>query len=138
MAEATAGQYDGRKNLKPFKPGQSGNPAGINGATKRRQQLQEICQRVLGKQVKITKNEIVYKMSGIEAICEAMRNEAIKGDVGAATWCRDTAYGKPVQALSNPDGGPLVATIIYGGVVPPSQAALAGVKSAGKSESDMT
>jgi hypothetical protein len=90
--------------LIPCKPGEVRNPTGANGATKRRQQLQEICQRVLGKTIDVTRGGKVYKVSGIEAICEAMRNEAIKGDVGAATWCRDTAYGKPVQAISGPDG----------------------------------
>jgi hypothetical protein len=89
----------GKDNLKPIKPGQVLNPTGANGATKRRAQLQEICQRVLGKTIDVTRGGKVYKVSGIEAICEAMRNEAIKGDVGAATWCRDTAYGKPVQAI---------------------------------------
>jgi hypothetical protein len=87
-------------NLQPAKPGEVRNPTGANGATKRRAQLQEICQRVLGKTIDVTRGGKVYKVSGIEAICEAMRNEAIKGDVGAATWCRDTAYGKPVQALT--------------------------------------
>jgi hypothetical protein len=53
----------------------------------------------------VTRGGKVYKVSGIEAICEAMRNEAIKGDVGAATWCRDTAYGRPVQALEIQEDG---------------------------------
>jgi hypothetical protein len=103
MPESKAGISSGKGcggKLIPAKPGEVRNPHGINGATKRRQQLQEICQRVLGKQVDVSKAGKVYKMSGIEAICEAMRNEAIKGDVGAATWCRDTAYGKPVQAIT--------------------------------------
>lgn len=99
MPDAKSAQRPGLGNLRPAKPGEVRNPTGSNGATKRRAQLQEICQRVLGKQVDVSKHGKVYKMSGIEAICEAMRNEAIKGDVGAATWCRDTAYGKPVQAV---------------------------------------
>jgi hypothetical protein len=110
-------------NLQPAKPGEVRNPTGANGATKRRAQLQEICQRVLGKQVDVSKAGKVYKVSGIEAICEAMRNEAIKGDVGAATWCRDTAYGKPVTMIGDPDGNPLAVAIHYSGVVPPSKQA---------------
>jgi hypothetical protein len=100
-------------NLQPAKPGEVRNPTGMNGATKRRAQLQDICQRVLGRQVNLTSGGKVLKASGIEAICIAMRNEAIKGDVGAATWCRDTAYGKPVQAITGEDGGPLhVQTLV--------------------------
>ena len=90
----------GLGNLQPAKPGEVRNPTGANGATKRRAQLQEICQRVLGKTIDVTRGGKVYKVSGIEAICEAMRNEAIKGDVGAATWCRDTGYGKPKQEIT--------------------------------------
>jgi len=114
MAQVTSGKRGGSgkpENLKPIKPGQVLNPTGANGATKRRAQLQEICQRVLGKTIDVTRGGKVYKVSGIEAICEAMRNEAIKGDVGAATWCRDTAYGKPVQAITGEDGGPIQVSI---------------------------
>ena len=92
--------------LQPAKPGEVRNPTGANGATKRRAQLQQICQRVLGKPIDITQGGKALKASGIEAICIAMRNEAIKGDVGAATWCRDTAYGKPTQMLGNDPENP--------------------------------
>lgn len=111
----------GAANLKPCKPGETHNRLGINGATKRRQQLQEIGLRILGKRVDILQGGKPLKVSRVEAICIAMSNEAIKGDVGAATWCRDTAYGKPTQPISGPDGAPLA--ISYSGVVPPSKAA---------------
>jgi ribosomal protein L28 len=126
MAEAFAGQSQGKHrgpcgrggNLIPCKPGETHNRAGINGATKRRQQLQEIGMKVLGRKVDITVGGRALKASGIEAIWIAMRNEAIKGDVGAATWCRDTAYGKPAQAveLTGADGGPVTSytVVSYG------------------------
>jgi hypothetical protein len=113
MAQVTTENRRSLGNLQPAKPGEVRNPLGMNGATKRRAQLQDICQRVLGRQVNLTSGGKVLKASGIEAICIAMRNEAIKGDVGAATWCRDTAYGKPVQAITGEDGGPLqVQTVV--------------------------
>lgn len=118
MAEIKTGKRPGLGNLQPAKPGEVRNPKGVNGATKRRQQLQEICQRVLGKNVDIMAGGKPLKVSGIEAICIAMRNEAIKGDVSAATWCRDTAYGKPVQTLAGDPDNPLlnisVADLIAG------------------------
>ena len=87
-------------NLRPAQKGERRNPTGMNASTKRRMQLQEIGMRVLGRMVDITIGGKAIKASGVEAIWIAMRNEAIKGDVGAATWCRDTAYGKPVQAIT--------------------------------------
>jgi hypothetical protein len=89
-------QKRSRGKGRPFSPGVSGNPAGRPRlgdarAEKVRQVLSET------------------GPDGIEhglAILRKMVAQARKGDVKAAVFLFDGAYGKPVQPLSGPDGGP--------------------------------
>ena len=105
MSKPTAKQSRGRDNLKPFKPGQSGNPLGVNGATKRRQMLEDIGRQVMAENLDTSQG----KMDGWTAICRAMRNKAVKGDVHAATWLRDTFVGKPITVLANDPENPITS-----------------------------
>jgi hypothetical protein len=81
---------------RPFSPGVSGNPngrprLGDAGAEKAREILAE------------------KGPDGLEhglAILRKMAMNARKGDVKAALFLFDRAYGKPMQPLSGPDGGP--------------------------------
>ena len=92
--------------LKPAKPGEVRNPLGISGATKRRATFNAIGLDVMGRPVELTTHDGKVKLPGDEAIWLAMRNKAIKGDVMAATWVRDTLYGKPLTRLSLEDDSP--------------------------------
>ena len=95
----------GVANLKPCKPGETHNRAGINGATKRRQMLEEIGRDVMAEMVQTSQGE----MGSWAAVTRAMRAKACKGDVAAATWLRDTFVGKPVQTLAGDPDNPLFA-----------------------------
>ena len=97
----------GAANLKPAKPGEVRNPNGVNGATKRRALFTSVGLDVMGRPVQTSAGEI----NGDEAIWLAMRNKAIKGDVQAATWIRDTLYGKPAQTLAGDPDRPLGITV---------------------------
>jgi hypothetical protein len=103
MAQVTSTKRGGcgkPENLTPIKPGQVLNPTGSNGATKRRAMLQAIGLGVMGERVKgrdADGKAVDLGPDGWTAVCRAMRNKAIKGDVGAATWLRDTIIGKPVD-----------------------------------------
>lgn len=48
----------------------------------------------------------------LEKFAGAMIDKASEGDVKAATWCRDTLDGRPVQQIEGPDGGPLMVRIL--------------------------
>lgn len=108
MAEVTTGQRSGSGNLTPFKPGQSGNPKGINGATKRRQMFLDAGIRVMREKIPTSQGSMISWV----AICRAMRNEAVKGDVQAAVWCRDTFAGKPIQQIDLGEAGQVVKNLV--------------------------
>ena len=74
------------ENLKPFKPGQSGNP---NGRPKKLPEIDELLSEVLGD-------------NGEEAtaILKALIAKAKKGDVRAAEVLLDRAYGKAKQDIN--------------------------------------
>lgn len=48
----------------------------------------------------------------LEKFAAAMVDKASEGDTPAATWCRDTLDGRPVQQIEGADGGPLVVRIL--------------------------
>lgn len=76
------------QNLKkPWQKGQSGNP---NGRPKL-PSMKTIMDSVLG--------DIQNGKSAAEAIMMAMRNKAIKGDVRAAEFIIDRAYGKAKESI---------------------------------------
>jgi len=70
-----------------FKKGQSGNPKG----RPKLPSMKTIMESVLG--------DIKDGKSAAEAIMMAMRNKAIKGDVRAAEFIIDRAYGKAKESI---------------------------------------
>lgn len=49
---------------------------------------------------------------GFDEVCDAVAKKAKSGERWAVEFLRDTVDGKPVQAISGPDGGPVVVTRI--------------------------
>lgn len=81
----------GRKqNLKPFKPGQSGNP---KGRPKKIPAIDVLLAEVLGEEKE--------GKSAAQAILIALRAKATKGDVRAAEVLLDRAYGKAKQEIKH-------------------------------------
>lgn len=77
------------ENLKPFKPGQTGNP---NGRPKKLPKLDELLAEVL--------SEEKDGKTAAQAILMALRAKATKGDVRAAELLMDRAWGKSVQLIN--------------------------------------
>lgn len=74
------------QNLKPFKPGQTGNP---NGRPKKLPKLDELLAEVLSEEKE--------GKTAAQAILMALRAKATKGDVRAAELLMDRAWGKLAQ-----------------------------------------
>jgi hypothetical protein len=77
--------------LKPFKPGETGNP---KGRPKKLPELDKLLADVLGEEKDGT--------SAAEAILKALRAKATKGDVRAAELILNRAYGKPKENQGAP------------------------------------
>lgn len=77
------------KNLKHFQPGQSGNPA---GRPKKLPELDKLILQVLGGD---------NDESGAQAILEALKKKALKGDVRAAEILLDRTYGKTKERIEH-------------------------------------
>ena len=89
----------GRRNLKPPKPGERRNPLGINFFSKQKAILREAALEVLGEPVDITVEGQKIEMTRLKAVILAIVRKAMRGDVAAATWVRDTAFGRPAQMV---------------------------------------
>lgn len=85
--------------LKPFKPGQSGNP---NGRPKKLPEIDKLLADVLGED---------GKNSEAKAILKALLTKAKKGDTRAAEILLDRAYGKPKQPIAI-EGEPIKSFVI--------------------------
>lgn len=81
------------KGAKPWKKGQSGNPAG-------RQKLPDI-KEALARALGGTEEGLTY----LDTILRALRNKAEAGDVRAAEVLLDRAFGKPTQPTDVTSGG---------------------------------
>lgn len=79
---------DRLQNLKPFKPGQSGNP---KGRPKKIPALDDLLAEVL--------SEEKDGKTAAQVILMALRAKAAKGDVRAAEVLLERAYGKPKQEI---------------------------------------
>ena len=90
-------------NLTPFKPGQSGNPAGKpKGVRNRKTIVKEALECILdGSDQQV-----------VDAITAAAIAKAMTGDIPAFNSLLDSAYGKLTdkQEISGPDGGPIHVT----------------------------
>ena len=87
----------GRKeNLKPWKPGQSGNP----GGRPKRDLAAEIARAIFEKDA--------------EAITRAFAAQLKKGNAKVFTALADRAYGRPRQQIeqAGEDGGPIQQSIV--------------------------
>lgn len=79
------------QNLKPFKPGESGNP---NGRPKKLPAIDKLLANTLGSEDD--------KESAAERIIQALIKKAEKGDTRAAEILLDRGYGKPKQTIDIP------------------------------------
>ena len=100
IAENTAAISESSKNPPPaniaahcFKPGQSGNPSG--------RPAKPLTERLIAR---------IAKEDGVEAaaMVEAILKKAKKGDINAWREVADRVEGKPAQAVTGEDGGPIV------------------------------
>lgn len=76
-----------------FKAGQSGNPG---GKSPEREELRRYTTSTYGKE----------SIDGIAELSRSARSEKVRLD--ARVWLAEQAIGKAVQAVSGPDGGPVV------------------------------
>lgn len=97
------------ENLKPFQPGQSGNPAGKpkglkNWSTVVQELLddEELLERLLTEDKPKWLDGMKSKRAA-EAIVAAMVIRSVGGDHKAAEWLRKTGYGDRL-VLEDPDG----------------------------------
>lgn len=87
------------KGAKPFRKGQSGNPAG----KPKMPDLKEAMARALGEQAKDGR-------TALDQIIEAMRRKAAQGDVKAAELLLARGFGKPRESVDITSGGEKIAT----------------------------
>lgn len=88
------------QNLKPFKPGESGNPKGKpKGARSWKHVIKELCSLEYDTPPKIKAHFPEGKYSAKEIAVMAMMVKAWKGDVQAVKWLSETEDGKPNQAI---------------------------------------
>lgn len=88
------------ENLKPFKPGQSGNPAGRKKGSKNRS---TIAREWLAANTNI-KNPLTGQsedLSQEDIITLALIKKARRGNVAAYQALMDSAWGKPTQQVHN-------------------------------------
>jgi hypothetical protein len=83
----------------PFEKGKSGNPKtqfkkGKSGNPKGRPKLPDLKDLIAGVLMEEKNGSIAA-----EDILKAMRKEAAKGDVKAATFLFDRGFGKPIQTV---------------------------------------
>ena len=91
-----------RANLRPWKPGESGNPSG-RPKTPYRDAHRAIANELV-KELRINPNDTIAL-----AIAKAVAREALKGKIQAAKEAADRAEGTATQRqrVEGPDGGPL-------------------------------
>jgi len=81
---------------KPFQPGQSGNPG---GRPKANDEVKELARQ--------------YTVPAIERLVYWLASENAKASVSAANALLDRAWGKPAQALTNDETGPIKLVVTW-------------------------
>lgn len=102
------------RGLIPFKPGQSGNPAGKPKGTFKDEllvALEKEARREIAF-MEATSGETI-KMSVNQLIARALVNKAMKGDTKAIEIYYDRFLGKPKLLLPGDDDGTLSQRVIY-------------------------
>jgi hypothetical protein len=79
------------ENLKPWKPGESGNP----GGRPKRTPLTDACREVLAQTIPSDSQARTYA----QAIAEMLAAKALEGDIRAAQELADRAEGRPRQSV---------------------------------------
>jgi len=102
-----------KKNLKPFKPGESGNPLGNHTGSKHRATLLREVVDIIGD----FKNPITKEMEKMlveKRIEYAIVGKAMAGDVPAYKEIKDSLYGKisDKTEVTGKDGSPLTFDIV--------------------------
>lgn len=90
-----------RANLKPFKPGESGNPGGLPAGTPR---LSTAYQKLLGAEAGRARLPVDTVADEIAA---GVIKKARQGDVRAAIEIADRTEGKATQRIAGADNGPI-------------------------------
>lgn len=111
----TKGEFPSRAHQ--FKPGQSGNPAGMKKGTKHRS---TILSQYLGATFKDPAGRTMPQPFGIEgppctveeAIDVALVVEAVQGNVAAIREIKDTIHGKPTQIIGEDPERPFQGAIL--------------------------
>ena len=96
-----AGKGQPKEILKPFKPGQSGNPKG----RPKLPDLKEAIAKLL--------SEGENGKSGLYEILKALYNRALKGDVRAAQELMDRGFGKSQQSIDHTSLGEPITKFTY-------------------------
>ena len=108
-----------------FKPGHSGNPAGMKKGTR---SWKHLFAKALKYKVDATdpRTKLTRRMSLAEVIVLATVSQAAKGNIRAANTIMDRMEGKAVQPVSGPDGEAIPMTppqIIFQAVDPEPESA---------------
>lgn len=81
----------------PFKKGQSGNPTGRKRKTAEAMNVEETARKLAPE--------------ALERLAYWMRQDNPRASSGASNAILDRAYGKPAQAITGADGGPLTVVV---------------------------
>lgn len=99
-------KHPGSENLRPFKPGQSGNPAGRpKGARSRSTIIREILERAALTKITEAQREAMGEdydpQTLADQIAAAIALKAASGDVAAFNAIMDSGYGKLTDKVDN-------------------------------------
>ena len=83
-----------------MQPDKVGAPEGNQNAVKRSRLVSDTLRKIA-----------VQNPEKLRAACEALIDKAAEGDTSAYKELRDTLDGRPTQAITGPEGGPLEASI---------------------------
>ena len=98
--------HPGSENLRPWQPGQSGNP----GGRPKRKPLTDAYAALLDKPIPpdmARQLKLDESTTYAQVIAMSLVREAVKGKVNAAAEVADRVEGKITQPISGPDEGPL-------------------------------